>query len=936
MKLSLADIDAIINVNNLKEVTSPLLISNKMVYEPNGILSNEIFGISKSDRRNTFAYISLQMKFIHPHIYHKVLKSMFAGIVYIVNGKRKYSVKNGQLVQDDNGWTGLANLYVHWDEIDWSAHKTANVDNKKLLTHTKRDDVFIDNILVIPPAYRDVMLSGTVDTSDYVNELNDLYVKLIRNVATLSEGGVFARIQYSTQGRIQDTLVSIYIHAQTQVSKKQGLIRRYLLGKSVDFGSRSVISAPTYNNERFSDNMVSLENSALPISQCCSNFYPFIEAWLKNFFTREIINDPNLIKFYDKDLNKEITAPIKDPEIQFSDKVIRKMINDYMLNPDNRFRVINVEVLVPTANGDRTVNAVMMLKGKIFMENNVEQFLNRPVTLTDILYLACVDVCEHRQRHIMVTRYPIGTDKGLYFCRIKVSSTRKHVKLLFNGVEYPYYPDIDIHTQYEKVGTQFIDTLVMSNSHLDGMGADYDGDQVTVRGIWTDEANIEAEDIMNSKITALTVAGSNSKVVAKEVFNTLYELSKIGPDPKPVPAADVETYLSMDPDDFTLSFLTSMFATTVDCSSGRSTKRHNAKHQTWDTMTVPANHFYKGQPAIKTTIGRFIVNKLIFEAAGIIEAVKYREVIFNSTTIGSIDTLVGHLYLEDRITRQQYNAYTDRRDNLGYWLNAMLAHTISEKMLKPLPQVEKRKAELIKKYENELRSGNIDIMTKISDELVAYAKELLKGDPGMDMYDSGDLNFSNNYKNNSILKGAVINQITKGFDFIGSSFMDGIEKKDIPAHANSILASQYPASVGTQNAGYLGKKLIALLQMMEVSQDIEDCHTKHLIPIIITKKNSKDVLYTYIDDGGELKLLTDANINNYIGKTVMMRSPMSCTTDKICQKCAGDLFRLMGIEHAGLFATQISHADLNLALKAKHNSLVSIYTLDPDRIIEDI
>ena len=240
------------------------------------------------------------------------------------------------------------------------------------------------------------------------------------------------------------------------------------------------------------------------------------------------------------------------------------------------------------------------------------------------------------------------------------------------------------------------------------------------------------------------------------------------------------------------------------------------------------------------------------------------------------------------------------------------------------------------KFENVGVAGNIDIMTKISDELIAYAKDILKGDPGMDLYDSGDLDFNNNYKNNSILKGAVMNKITNEYDFIGSSFMDGIEIKDIPAHANSILASQYPASIATKDAGYLGKKLLALLQMMEIDEEGTDCGTKNLIPVKITKSNKSNMVYSYINSDGQLLMLDNSNINQYVGKTVMMRSPMSCINEKICSKCAGQLFYLLGAKHAGLFATQISHADLNLALKAKHNSCIDLYTLDPDLILEDI
>ena len=93
-------------------------------------------------------------------------------------------------------------------------------------------------------------------------------------------------------------------------------------------------------------------------------------------------------------------------------------------------------------------------------------------------------------------------------------------------------------TDPDKVGVQFIDTLVLSNSHLDGMGADFDGDTLSVRGIWSDEANMEADDIMKRKMSALLITGGNSKVVAKEVFNSFYELTKNGNSP----SANVSTF----------------------------------------------------------------------------------------------------------------------------------------------------------------------------------------------------------------------------------------------------------------------------------------------------------------------------------------------------------------------------------------------------------
>lgn len=438
-------------------------------------------------------------------------------------------------------------------------------------------------------------------------------------------------------------------------------------------------------------------------------------------------------------------------------------------------------------------------------------------------------------------------------------------------------------------------------------------------------------------MSALNITGGNSKGVAKEVFNSMYELTKIGKETsKNVKPVDVSMFLEIEPDKIGRTFLTDMFADTVDCSKGNVPGKRKARYNTWDRITVPENYFYDKQPEIETTIGRFIFNKFVLFSCGIIGSIGFIDAVMNKGSLSSLDNKVGQLYLEDIIDRKQFNSYIDHRDTLGFWLNGMLAHTISEKMLKPLPEIQKKKDELCKKYEKEIAEGNIDIMTQICDELVAYAKDILKDDPGMDLYLSGDLDFGNNYKNNSIIKGAVKNQLTGEFDFIETSFMDGIAIKDIPAHANSILSAQYPASIATKDAGYMGKKLLSLLQMMEVDEPDTDCGTKNLIPITINKKNKSDIVYTYIDNGsGQLVMLTHDNIDSYIGKKVMMRSPMSCTGQKICSKCAGKLFYLLDARHAGLFATQISHTALNLGLKAKHNSLVELYSFNPDEMIID-
>jgi DNA-directed RNA polymerase beta' subunit len=945
MKVSLLDADKLIAVNRLEEVSSPrLYTSGKRLFDPEGILSNEIFGLNRSDRRSTFAYVDLVKPFIHPHVYQGILKRLCNKVVYIIAGTRKYKIINGVLTEDETGWTGITKLYENWDKIDWNKSSSTNERSLKLLKMSTRDEIFIRKWVIIPPGYRDVTMagSGTGDTSDHVPEINNFYKDLIKRVAGLQTGGILAERQCPLEASIQDLLVTIYDEFKNQIAGKTGYIKRYLMGKSINYGTRAVISAPSYNNETIQDNMVDIEHTALPIAQCCATFKPFITAYLKNFFHREIVNNPNIARFIHIKTGKEIFGTVKDPEIQFNERVIEKIIKNFVKNPDSRFSLIEVQVEIPTDKPKQkdTVVVGLVLKGKEILPDNRMVDLKRPMTITDLLYLACVESCE--KRHIMISRYPVGTDKGIFFSRVRVQSTKTHIKIVFNGTEYKFYPNIDLTIPREYVGVEFVDTCVYSNSLLKGMGGDYDGDQVSVRGLWSDEANSEASEIMNRKMTALNIMGGDMRFVENEVINSYYELTRIGPKSAIVKAADQTTYLSLEPDQFTRSLIVRMLADTVDASEANQIKKRKATHQTWDGFTVPANYFFDGQKEIETTVGRFLMNKYVLQGAGVIHATGFIDREINGGALRDMGDLIGQLYLEDKITREQFNRYVDRRDNLGYWLNGMLAHTISLRMSKPLKEIEAKKAELFKKYAKEIEARNIDVMVDIQNQLVAYAKEILKDDPGMNLYNSGDLNFGNNYRSNSILKGPVLNNITGEYDFIETSYMNGLRIEDLPAHANSIVAGAFPSAIMTREAGYLGKQLLALLQMSEVDEAETDCGTKNLVPIKVFPKgsntpgNANELIYSYFRKDDGLELLTKANVAQYYGKTLWFRSPMTCTTTLFCSKCVGELAYKLGIKQIGLYAVQLSHSDLNLALKAKHNQTVSTTYLDPDKIVEEL
>lgn len=470
MKIELLNIDELIKVNKLKEITSPRTRSGTGQFDPNGILSYEIFGASNKDRRNTFAYIDLKRRFLHPHIYKNILYRMYRKIESIINGQTKVSIVDGFFVDDPNGWCGLQNLYKHWDEIDWRKKNSANEINTKILNSVPKDLIFVNKWLAVPPAYRDVILQGSQDSSSHTNELNPLYSKLIRIVSSLEAGGLFVKQQYVTEYNIQEVLVDIFNYFKNQIKSKNGLIKKSLMGKSIDFGARTVISAPSYRFNKFEDAVVDYNNCAAPIALCCSTFYPFIEAWLKNFFSREYTSDFNTFTYIDPKTKERLTAPLDDPDMQFSNENIKKMINNFIDNPDNRFNIVSVDVRIPKEKGEVVEEAHLILNAKEVHENGTETDYTRPLCITDLMYMAAVECC--RNRHLLISRHPIGTDKSLIFQRIFVQSTTEHMHLKVMNEDYPHYPKINLDTPHDKVGIQFVDTLVYANEHLGEMGAD--------------------------------------------------------------------------------------------------------------------------------------------------------------------------------------------------------------------------------------------------------------------------------------------------------------------------------------------------------------------------------------------------------------------------------------------------------------------------------
>lgn len=382
-----------------------------------------------------------------------------------------------------------------------------------------------------------------------------------------------------------------------------------------------------------------------------------------------------------------------------------------------------------------------------------------------------------------------------------------------------------------------------------------------------------------------------------------------------------EKLLTVNVNDITKTFIEDMFAAYHDKETN-TFKQSNFVPTEVISLTKQEYQWVDG--TIETTTGMLLFNRYILERIGIIEHIGYWNTPMDSDGLGTLTAEVNNLAILDKITIQQLGEYIDSRDRLGFWCASFLSVSITPSLIRPMDNVNKRKAELFKQYESDMKSDNPVIQTmtvnKIEKELMGLVRENLKHDSGYDLYRSGDGNLNNNYKTINVMRGSVFNNMTKKYDIVQNSLMNGITKYDIPAFANSVLAAAYPSAVGTAEAGYMAKIILALLQSEHIDPNPDsDCGTSVTIPLTITKKNKKYALYRYINDNGK-KVLTDLhNINDYVGKTIQLYSPQCCERDAICGKCAGRVFHNLGVTNIGLLVTQVTQKMLNIKLKSKHD-----------------
>lgn len=531
MKLDLFNINNFIKLNDIKEVSNPIFFESGFFPTIDGLFSLSIFGAQGSyDRKTIFGYINLNGKFIHPVIY-KLLNRLDSRIDKIINGTLKVSLdSNGYIIDDEeNGETGLKFLYNSFKskKIKFKETESGIRDTRiSVLKNALIDEMFIDTFLVIPAFYRDYSLAKSSSGKPEVDEINNLYSQLINYATSLQDNQMFQFMNHLTISKMQKILEEIYTVLTGSLSKKNGIIRKSLLGKSTDYSVRAVISAPNMVAESWSSLKIPFGYTEVPLAMLINLFFPFyiffIQRYLEEKFNSELyirkmsqdvkanlgkvdnIAGSNLVMTLTGNTIKEEIIELDNPMYDYTPEKIKKLLGLFIKSPQER----TMPLTVNTKTGKRMIG--IRKNGKAV-----------PLTLVDLVFIVSEKII--RDKHIYITRYPITAYTSLIPSKIKILSTYKTEKVEIDSTFFENYPSFV--GEGPDIESQFIDSLRMHNGLLSALGGDYDGDMVSVRGCFSAEANIEAEKIINSKLNVLDLSTNLMRSIDHEAIQSLYALT---------------------------------------------------------------------------------------------------------------------------------------------------------------------------------------------------------------------------------------------------------------------------------------------------------------------------------------------------------------------------------------------------------------------------
>lgn len=337
-----------------------------------------------------------------------------------------------------------------------------------------------------------------------------------------------------------------------------------------------------------------------------------------------------------------------------------------------------------------------------------------------------------------------------------------------------------------------------------------------------------------------------------------------------------------------------------------------------------------------TTTGNILFNEMcLVNSFG--SKIKYLN---KRISISSIEDLIAPLLTDTPKPEEERNSKFIYVDEYLRFVNSVFHLTnfsqlcvwgATEKVITAPPGIAEFKAKLFEKYKDSLNSSTT--IAKIDKELVEFDAQYLKGDPGLNFLLSGKS------RNTVRKKKYLFYGAEPGLDDsvnlkpIKNSLSEGWDIERFPEMNNALRAGSFNRGAQTELGGEAVKWLLRASSNIVITKD--DCGTRVGKPIEVTAENHKKLVdFSIVTQEGSKLIEPTDDTSQYIGKKLMVRSPMYCklSVTDYCSVCVG---KKLARNPTGLSMTisEYGSSFLSLFMAAAHAKQLSLQKADLKKII---
>lgn len=493
--------------HNLKQVKTGQIFTNTGLFHPEGLFSSEIFGnVGTDGRSRTFGYIDLGVTILHPLIYETIvgIKSFYRqiaeGTVTAI-----FNSKTGEFEKstDEKASTGYAFFLSHVEQLKFQRNgaDTREFQIRLFEESLKRDIHKLRYVLVMPAGIRDYMITPGGKPEE--DEINSYYRKILAQSSIIDAHAAKKTPEaYDTIAvGLQNRVVELYDYVISLMDGKHKFILAKWASRKIFNSTRNVISSYVDRTQSMDDPRRMRYNEVMVgLHQYARSLAPKSLHEIKSRYIRDIFveNSTSCLLVNAKTLEKEevlSTAIAKDYDLWTSSDGLEKVIAS-LGSPDIR----DLPVLL---NKGKHYLGLLYRDKKYFrfmqdireLPKGLDPKYVHPITLSEFIYISLYRT--DGKYPSVNTRYPITGYGSIYPAMIRLTTTSETD--ILEELNQDWLPSGEVAVNFPILGQPHHNTMTPSSSHLALLGADFDGDMMSLIATMSDESLSEITQLLNKK-----------------------------------------------------------------------------------------------------------------------------------------------------------------------------------------------------------------------------------------------------------------------------------------------------------------------------------------------------------------------------------------------------------------------------------------------------